>query len=169
MQRALASRDDTRRWQLDLAAARNYQQFMVPVVFEPWATKLVDKAGLYPGCRVLDLACGTGVTARIAAQRVAPGGEVVGLDLNAAMLEVARSLEPVAGARIRWRRGDAEELPFSDVAFDAVLCHQGFQFFRDRLNACGAQKMILACLCHLVESVFMVQTAENGLAPNAVS
>jgi len=135
MRRALALRDDARRWQLDLAAARYYQQFMVPVVFQPWATKLVDRATICPGCRVLDLACGTGVTARIAAERVGPGGEIVGLDLNAPMLEVARSLKPVAGARMRWRRGDVEDLPFSDLGFDAVLCHQGFQFFPDRLNA----------------------------------
>jgi ubiquinone/menaquinone biosynthesis C-methylase UbiE len=135
MRRTHALPDDTRRWQLDLAAARCYQQFMVPVVFQPWATKLVDRAGLCRACRVLDLACGTGVTARIAAERVGPEGEVVALDLSAPMLEVARSLEPVAGARIRWQRGDAEDLPFSHPAFDAVLCQQGFQFFPNRLSA----------------------------------
>src|SRR5712692_2755732 len=131
MRSAPALRDNARRWQLNLDAARCYQQFMVPVVFQPWAAKLVDRATLCPGCRVLDLACGTGVTARIAAERVGPGGEVVGVDLNAPMLSVARSLEPVPGARISWRCGDAEDLPFLDLSFDAVLCHQGFQFFPD--------------------------------------
>jgi SAM-dependent methyltransferase len=82
-----------------------------------------------------DLACGTGVAARIAAQRVGPGGEIVGFDLNAPMLSVARSLDPVPGARIRWRWGNAEDLPFLDLSFDAVLCHQGFQFFPDRAKA----------------------------------
>lgn len=135
MRRAPALRDDARRWQLDLEAARFYQQFIVPVLLQPWAARLVDRATLSPGCRVLDLACGTGVTARIAAQRVGPGGEIVGVDLNAPMLSVARSLDPVPGAHIRWRRGDAEDLPLLDVSVDAVLCHQGFQFFPDRVKA----------------------------------
>ncbi len=51
------------------------------------------------------------------------------------MLSVARSLKPVPGARIRWRWGDAEDLPFLDLSFDAVLCQQGFQFFPDRVKA----------------------------------
>ena len=63
---------------------------------------------------MLDLACGTGVVARIA---------------------VARPLRPVSGARIRWRGGDAERLPRFDPPFDVVLCHQGFQFFRNRVKA----------------------------------
>jgi ubiquinone/menaquinone biosynthesis C-methylase UbiE len=133
--RTTALQDDARRWQLDLDAARYYQQFLVPVVLQPWATQLVDRATLSPGCRVLDLACGTGLAARIAAERVGPGGEVVGIDLNLAMLSVARSLKPVPGARIRWRWGDAEDLPFLGLPFDAVLCHQGFQFFPDRVKA----------------------------------
>ncbi len=124
-----------RRWRLDLDAARCYQQFLVPSMFQPWATGLVDRARLSPGCRVLDLACGTGAATRIAAERVGPGGEVVGIDLNVAMLSVARSPQPVPGARIHWQWGDAEDLPLFDLPFDAVLCHQGFQFFPDRVKA----------------------------------
>ena len=135
MRPALAFQDDARRWRLNPDAARYYQQFIVPMMLQPWAAKLVDRAALSPGCRVLDVACGTGVATRIAAERVGPSGEVVGVDLNAAMLSVARSLEPVPGARIRWRRGDAEDLPFPDLSFDAVLCQQGFQFFPDRVKA----------------------------------
>jgi SAM-dependent methyltransferase len=131
----LPLRNDARRWQLDKDAARNYQQFLVPVVLQPWALRLVNRAALSPGCRVLDLACGTGVAARIAAERLGPGGEVLGIDMNAAMLSIARSLKPVSGARIRWRSGDAEHLRGLDPPFDAVLCHQGFQFFPDRVNA----------------------------------
>jgi SAM-dependent methyltransferase len=127
--------NDARRWQLDRDAARNYQQFLVPVVLLPWAARLMKAAELSPGCRVLDLACGTGVAARIAAEQIGAGGEVLGIDMNVAMLSVARSLESVSGARIRWRCGDAEHLPKLSVPFDAVLCHQGFQFFPNRVKA----------------------------------
>jgi len=94
MRRTAALQDDARRWQMDLDAARSYQQFLVPVLLQPWAIQLVDRAALSPGCRVLDLACGTGVAARIAAERVGPGGEVVSINLDVAMLSVARPLEP---------------------------------------------------------------------------
>ena len=135
MRRAPALRDDAQRWQLDLDAARCYQQFIVPVVLQPWAAKLVDRATLCPGCRVLDLACGNGRRRQNRRPGAGPGGEIVGVDLNAPMLSVARSLDPVPGARVRWRRGDSEDLPFLDVSFDAVLCHQGFQFLPDRVKA----------------------------------
>jgi ubiquinone/menaquinone biosynthesis C-methylase UbiE len=108
---------------------------MVPVLFQPWAAQLVDRASLSPGSRVLDLACGTGVIARIAAEEIGTGGQVVGIDLNPAMLSVARAVGQVSGAPIRWCRGDAEELALPDLSLDAVLCHQGFQFFPDRVKA----------------------------------
>jgi ubiquinone/menaquinone biosynthesis C-methylase UbiE len=127
--------DDARRWQLSLSTARSYQQFIVPIQLQPWAEKLVRSARLSRNCRVLDLACGTGVAARIAAKSVGTGGEIVGVDRNAPMLSIARSLEPVRGAQIRWRLGKAEALHFPDHSFDAVLCHQGFQFFDDRMKA----------------------------------
>jgi SAM-dependent methyltransferase len=77
--------------------ARSYQQFTVPVLLRPWAAKLVQTANPSRNCCVLDLACGTGVAARIAAKTLGPGGKVVGIDRSAPMLSVARSLEPVSG------------------------------------------------------------------------
>jgi ubiquinone/menaquinone biosynthesis C-methylase UbiE len=135
MQPALALQDDARRWHLTVAAARSYQQFTVPVLLRPWAAKLVQTANPSRNCCVLDLACGTGVAARIAAKTLGPGGKVVGIDRSAPMLSVARSLEPVQGAPVRWRLGDAEALHLPNDSFDVVLCHQGFQFFPDRLKA----------------------------------
>jgi ubiquinone/menaquinone biosynthesis C-methylase UbiE len=135
MQPALALQDDARRWHLTVAAARSYQQFTVPVLLRPWAAKLVQTANPSRNCCVLDLACGTGVAARIAAKTLGPGGKVVGIDRSAPMLSVARSLEPVQGAQVRWRLGDAEALHLPNDSFDVVLCHQGFQFFPDRLKA----------------------------------
>ena len=60
-------------------------------LFTPWARRLVELAGIAPGDRVLDVACGTGVVARQAAERVGDAGHVVGLDLNDDMLRVARA------------------------------------------------------------------------------
>ncbi|HLU68463.1 MAG TPA: methyltransferase domain-containing protein, partial [Kofleriaceae bacterium] len=112
----------------------NYQRYFVPAIGAPLAAALVDAAGPRPGERVLDVACGTGVVARLVAERVGSSGAVTGLDCNPGMLAVARSL-PASGARIEWREGSAEALPLSDGSFDLVTCQMGLQFFSDRALA----------------------------------
>src|SRR5712692_5423201 len=80
------------QFQLQGNAAERYERWVVPFVGGPWVPGLLDLAELRGGERVLDIATGTGVVARLAARRVAPGGTVAGLDLNEGMLEVARRL-----------------------------------------------------------------------------
>jgi ubiquinone/menaquinone biosynthesis C-methylase UbiE len=111
--------------------AENYERHFVPIIGAPVAAVLIEAAMLRPGERVLDAACGTGVVTKLAAARVAPGGAVAGLDPNAAMLSVARATTP-ADMAIDWHQAAAEELPFPDESFDAVLCGMGLQFFSDK-------------------------------------
>jgi ubiquinone/menaquinone biosynthesis C-methylase UbiE len=124
--------DDMRdaRWQLEEDAAELYQRYLVPAVTMKWAVDLVDRAQLRSGDAVLDLACGTGAVTRLAAKKVG-NGRVVGLDLNPAMLAVARGVSS-EGAPITWIEGSALKLPFSSHGFDAVLCQLGLQFFPDQ-------------------------------------
>ena len=81
-----------------LAVAEEYERSFVPAFFAQWAPLVCDAAGLGVGDHVLDVACGTGVVARTAAERVGPAGRVTGVDLNPAMLEVARRVQ--AGPRL---------------------------------------------------------------------
>lgn len=101
-----------------------YEQFLVPVLFKPLGQALLAVARPLRGRRVLDVACGTGIVARLAA---AEGGTVVGVDVDPAMLAVACDLE----SGVDWLLGDAAALPVPDEAFDVAFCQQGLQFVAD--------------------------------------
>ncbi len=121
-------------------AAVAYEETLVPALFHRWAEVVADHAGLTPGQRVLDVACGTGILARAAASRVGSTGTVVGLDVNPGMLEVARQQAPW----IHWEEGRAESLPFAPASFDAVLSQFGLMFFQDRQRALADMRRVLA-------------------------
>jgi SAM-dependent methyltransferase len=131
------------RWQVAGNAAEIYERELVPAVFGLWGPRVVELARLRRGLRVLDVACGTGLVARLAAEAVGADGRVAALDLNPAMLAVASELPPVDGAQIDWVEGDAQSLPFTDASFDVVCCQLGLQFFPDRERAVREIKRVL--------------------------
>jgi ubiquinone/menaquinone biosynthesis C-methylase UbiE len=136
--------DRQRGWQLEESSAEAYERYLVPLLFAPGAEYLIELAELGLGERVLDVACGTGIVARSAAQRVGSGGTVVGLDINEGMLEVARKVSSDARTAIEWQQGEATDLPLPDGAFDVVFCQQALQFFPDRLAALREMHRVLA-------------------------
>jgi ubiquinone/menaquinone biosynthesis C-methylase UbiE len=120
-------------WQLASGSvAEANERYIMAAFGNAWAQALVQLAAPEEGERVLDVACGTGPVARYAAALVGPSGRVIGLDLNAGMLAIARALPQREGIAIEWREGDATALPFPDASFDRVCCQQGLQFFPDR-------------------------------------
>jgi ubiquinone/menaquinone biosynthesis C-methylase UbiE len=123
--------------------AENYQRFFVPSIGAPVADDLIGIADLQPGQRVLDVACGTGVVTRRAAERVGAAGAVAGLDVNPGMLAVARSQTPPDIA-IDWHEASAESMPLPDEAFDVVLCQMGLQFVPNKLAALREMRRVLA-------------------------
>jgi ubiquinone/menaquinone biosynthesis C-methylase UbiE len=123
------------QWQLEGTAAELFERYLVPAITAKWAADLLDRAQPGEGEAVLDIACGTGIVARLAAKRMGRG-LVTGLDLNAGMLNVARGA-PTEGAAIIWVEGSALDLPFPADSFDMVLCQQGLQFFPDQRKALG--------------------------------
>ncbi|TJW44306.1 MAG: methyltransferase domain-containing protein [Mesorhizobium sp.] len=141
------------QWQLEGSAAELYERYLVPAITALWTADLVDRAAPQSGERVLDVACGTGVVARSAAERMGDG-QVVGLDINAGMLAVARSMPRSAGPNIDWYEGSALEMPFPDATFDLVLCQLGLQFFPDRSSALGEMFRVLVPNGRLALSVF---------------
>lgn len=131
------------QWQLEGNIPEAYEEYLVPRLFAPWAAKLIEAAELEPEEDVLDVACGTGIVARLAAQNVEEPGRIVGLDLNPEMLAVARSVSEEVEPDIEWREGDATALPFEDETFDVVSCQFSFQYFQDRLLALREMRRVL--------------------------
>lgn len=120
--------------------ARAYDERLVPALFSPCAEHLIEAAAVGPGARVLDVACGTGAVAHVAAARAGPEGRVAGLDVNPGMLAVAARRAP----SIDWRQGKAEALPWEDAAFDVVLCQFGLNFFTEPGTALREMWRVLA-------------------------
>lgn len=122
--------------------SENYERFFVPVIGKPMAVDLVERADLQPGERVLDVACGTGIVARLAAEKIGAKGAVTGLDANPGMLQVAKAaMTPDVPAR--WEEADAHKMPFEDGSFDAVLCQLSFQFMEDKPAALREMHRVL--------------------------
>ncbi|MBT8487472.1 MAG: methyltransferase domain-containing protein [Gemmatimonadetes bacterium] len=112
----------------EIAGAGAYEELHVPALFQEWTARVLEAADVRAGHRVLDVACGTGVLSRSAAERVGNSGEVTGIDPNPGMLAVARRLS----SGIRWKEGVAEDLPAEDASFERVVSQFGMMFFTDR-------------------------------------
>jgi ubiquinone/menaquinone biosynthesis C-methylase UbiE len=118
-------------FEIPLEVAEVYESKFVPALFADWAPHVVDMGDVAAGQSVLDVACGTGIVSRTAAQRVGPDGRVVGVDRNQAMLTVAERVSP----GVELRRADVAALPFDPATFDVVLCQMALMFFADRQAA----------------------------------
>ena len=126
-----------------MTPAEVYERHLVPAIFGPWAAELVAVAAPRAGERVLDLACGTGIVARLAAEHAGGPVALAGVDANPRMLDVARARPCPSGVTTDWREASAVALPFSDASFDLVLCQQGLQFFPDRPQALRECRRVL--------------------------
>lgn len=149
----MATASEAGGWQVEGSAAEAYERYLVPVIFEAAAGRLVEAAGVGAGEQVLDVACGTGVVARAAARRVGPTGAVTGVDVNPEMLAAARR-SGEAGAAIEWRQADVVSLPFDDGVFDVVLCQEAVQFFPDPVAAMREMRRVAVSGGRVAFSVF---------------
>ncbi|WP_203337483.1 class I SAM-dependent methyltransferase [Nocardioides limicola] len=129
--------------QLQGNPARAYEEYFVPAIFDPLSAHTLRRAALTPGEQVLDLACGTGIIARLAAPLVGAGGRVLGADLNPAMIEVAREVSGHGPGAPEFVVADATALDLPGPGFDAVICQQGLQFFADRAEAVQRMRHLL--------------------------
>lgn len=106
----------------------------------PAASVVVDAAGLAAGERVLDLGCGTGNAALLAADR---GAHVIGVDPAGRLLDVARARAASEGRNVTFQLGDAASLPTGDATIDVVLSVFGVIFAPDAFAAAAELARVL--------------------------
>jgi ubiquinone/menaquinone biosynthesis C-methylase UbiE len=131
----------------------NYDRYMVPLIFEPYAADIARRAASLSPRAVLEVAAGTGVVTRALAPQLPSGARYVVTDLNQPMLDYAASRQP-PDTRITWRRADALALPFEDAAFDLVCCQFGAMFFPDRSSAYREARRVLKPGGHFLFNVW---------------
>jgi ubiquinone/menaquinone biosynthesis C-methylase UbiE len=118
-----------------------YERVLVGPLFRPFAEQLIARVALSHGDSVIDVACGTGIVARLARGRLGPDARIVGVDLAPAMLAVARAVDQT----IDWRQGNATSLPVTaNEQFTVLTCHQGLQFMPDKPVALREMRRVLA-------------------------
>ena len=118
-----------------------YQAHLVPLIFEPYATDLVNRLAARPVRRVLEIAAGTGVVTRTLVLVLPESVSIVATDLNQAMLDQAVAVGTTRP--VEWRQADAMRLPFQDGAFDAVVCQCGVMFFPEKAKAFSEARRVL--------------------------
>jgi ubiquinone/menaquinone biosynthesis C-methylase UbiE len=120
----------------------NYDRYMVPLIFAPFAGDLAHRAASLSPTAVLEVAAGTGVVTRALAPKLSCGATYMVTDLNQPMLDYAASRQ-APDSRIKWRQADALALPFENAAFDLVCCQFGAMFFPSRSSAYREAKRVL--------------------------
>ncbi len=120
---------------------QRYEQYLVPLIFDPYARDLTQRTVSLSPSAVLEIAAGTGVVTRQLAAQLPAAVTIVSTDLNQAMLDHAVSVG--TSRAVTWRQADAMNLPFADNSFDVVVCQFGAMFFPDKAAAFAETRRVL--------------------------
>ncbi|MEA2795037.1 MAG: hypothetical protein QOI87_2417 [Bradyrhizobium sp.] len=129
-----------------------YDNYLGPLIFEPYAQDLANRLSALNPERVLETAAGTGIVTHALLRSLAAGASVVATDLNQPMLDHAA--KQVSSSRVSWQKADAQALPFPDGTFDAVVCQFGVMFFPDRQKAYREARRMLKPGGHFIFNVW---------------
>lgn len=110
-----------------------YEQYLVPLLFEPYAEDMASRIRDVKQGKILETAAGTGAVTRAVAEQLPPAVAITATDLNQAMLDLAA--KNLDGSKVTWLQADAQSLPFEDATFETVICQFGIMFVPDKPKA----------------------------------
>jgi len=108
----------------------NYDRYLGPLMFQPYADDLAARLSDLRQGRLLEIAAGTGIVTRTLRSALPPAVELVATDLNEGMLRVCE--QKLGKASVSFRQADAQQLPFEDGSFDALVAQFGVMFLPDK-------------------------------------
>lgn len=122
----------------------NYDTYLGPLLFEFSAADMARRVAETLGrpAKVLEVACGTGISTRHLAATLPDGTEILATDLNEAMLEHAAKVNGDLSG-VTYSQADALNLSFEDACFDAVVCQFGIMFFPDKAKGMSEMTRVL--------------------------
>lgn len=159
---------ENERYQLSCDAAQRYERDFVPTIMKPHTGELFAHVALREGERVLDVACGTGIVTRLAVEQFNNIASIVGVDLNPAMLGIARTHTPATSTPLEWLQSDVCELPFADGSFDVVVCQQGLQYIPNKSAAFHEMQRVLVSGGRLAFTVWSEAHRHNAALADAL-
>ena len=121
--------------------AAQYERYLVPLIFEPYAADMAARVTSRSPQRVLEIAAGTGVVTRAMSATLARDVAIVATDLSQPMIDLAQTLG--TERPVEWRQADVLALPFDDQEFDAVVCQFGVMFFPHKSTAFAEAHRVL--------------------------
>jgi ubiquinone/menaquinone biosynthesis C-methylase UbiE len=124
-----------------------YDRYMGPLLFEPYAKLVAQRAAPLQPDRILETAAGTGIVTQ-ALHGAVPQAQIVATDLNPMMLKAAA--QRIGSDRVSFQPADAQDLPFDDESFDLVVCQFGVMFFPEKVRAHEEARRVLRSDGHYV-------------------
>jgi SAM-dependent methyltransferase len=139
--------------------AKEYDEYFVPALFEPWARDLIRRAQVWKGDRVVDLACGTGI---VACRIAGTGAQVIGVDSSADQLEQAKVRAHEEAVPVTWLMRDFTATTLKPASADLVTCQQGLQYATDRAAVVKEARRLLASGGRAVFSCWAELARQDG-------
>jgi len=125
----------------DGSISKNYDHYLGPFLFEPYAADLVSRIEFTGKSNILELACGTGIVTKRLVSRLSEADELTATDINADMLGVAQ--EKISAPGVCWDTVDMGAIPYEHDLFDTVVCQFGLMFATDKGKAVAEMHRVL--------------------------
>jgi SAM-dependent methyltransferase len=139
--------------------SKEYDEYFVPALFEPWARDLIRRAQVWKGDRVVDLACGTGI---VACRIAGTGAAVIGVDASADQLAQAKQRASDEAVPVTWLMRDFTATTLKSASVDLVTCQQGLQYATDRAAVVKEARRLIASGGRAVFSCWAELAGQDG-------